>query len=535
MTRRTPFDAICSAAVVHELQPLIGARLQRIAQTDDHTLLLGLYRSQNSAENDLAGENPLAIIWHPEFARMHLLAKRPPSPKNPTPFAMALRKFVGEGRIAFVRQRGLDRIVDIGISAPEGDFQLVVELMGRHSNVALVDSDRKILACAKHVSPKQSKRPIRPGIAYEPPPFDPKPTLLDVKPGDDLKGIEGVSPFLRDLIGDKLTLEQVQNALKSGKFDPHFSHTAGAYPFEFAVDSIPRVSMSIALEQAFALREQSDALTAKRTTLAAQIQRVIDARNTALQGIAEAIQLADRSHEIQQQAELILAYQGQIKLGDTKLDAYDYEGNPIEIPLLADKTAVENANRLFNRAKHAKERRSEVEHQQHRLQRDLNEALAFFAQIEAATTPDELDHLKDFALKHKWLHTLGAPKAKEDRPFQGFPIRELLSPGGYRVLYGTNATSNDHLTTKIAKGNDWWFHVRGQTSSHVILLTQGQPEKVQMPDLMFAALVSVKNSVAKHASHVPVDYTLKKYVRKPRGSAPGLAVYEREKTLHVDP
>jgi len=535
MVRRTPFDAICLAAVVHELQPLVGARLQRIAQTDDHTLILGLYRSQNSADSDLAGENPLAIIWHPEFARMHLLASRPPSPKNPTVLTMTLRKFVSEGRIAFIRQRGLDRIVDIGISAPDGDFQIVVELMGRHSNVALVDSDRKILACAKHVSPKQSKRPIRPGIAYEPPPFDPKPTLLDVKPGDDLKGIEGVSPFLREMIGEKLTLEQVQNAVKTGIFDPHFSHTSGAYPFQFALDSIPRVSMSIALEQAFALREQSDALNAKRTSLAAQIQRVIDARNTALTGIYEAINLADRSHEVQQQAELILAYQGQIKLGDSSLEAYDYEGNPITIALLPDKTAIENANRLFNRAKHAKERRSEVITQQTRLQRDLTEAQSAFDKIQSATTLSEIESLREIAQQRKWLHTVGTPKAKEDRPFQGFPIRELLSPGGYRVLYGTNATSNDHLTNKIAKGNDWWFHVRGQTSAHVVLITQGQPEKVQMPDLLFAAIVSVKNSVAKHASHVPVDYTLKKYVRKPRGSAPGLAVYEREKTLHVDP
>lgn len=535
MVRRTPFDAICLAAVVHELQPLVGARLQRIAQTDDHTLILGLYRSQNSANNDLASENPLAIIWHPEFARMHLLARRPSSPKNPTSLTMTLRKFVSEGRIAFIRQRGLDRIVDIGISAPEGDFQLVIELMGRHSNVILVDSQRKILACAKHISPKQSKRPIRPGIAYEPPPFEPKTSLLEIDPTDDLKGVEGVSPFLRELISEKITLEEVQKTIKSGNFHPHFSHEYGAYPFPFSIDSIPRVSMSIALEQAFALREQGDELRAKRTSLSAQLQRVIDARNTALAGIQEAIELADRSHEIQQQGELILAYQGQIKIGDSKLEAYDYEGIPITIALLPDKTPIENANRLFNRAKHAKERRSEVLSQQIRLQRDLNEAQSVFDQLQSATTLDEIETLREVAQQHKWLHVGGAPKAKEDRPFQGFPIRELLSPGGYRVLYGTTATSNDFLTNKVAKGNDWWFHVRGQTSAHVVLLTQNQPEKVQMPDLIFAATVSVKNSVAKHSSHVPVDYTLKKYVRKPRGSAPGLAVYEREKTLHVDP
>jgi predicted ribosome quality control (RQC) complex YloA/Tae2 family protein len=473
---------------------------------------------------------------------------------------MTLRKYIGGGRLEIIRQRGLDRIIDFGFTSAHGDFQLVVELMGKHSNVILVDSNRRILAAAKTVSPKLSRRPIQVGKLYDPPPFEPKPSILQAKPGDNLKQFEGFSPFLAKLLDshrdtetdtksveESLPLEEgetwgeltnLQSALKSKTWNPHFSDQAGAYPLDFtALDqtALPRQSLSLALENAYALRESRDALHGQRQQLHTQLQRVIDARKSALYGIEEAIATANRANQIQSEAELILAYQGSIKLGDKTLEAYDYEGNPKTIKLNPEQTAVENANRLFNKAKHAKERRAEVETQQQRLTIDLTQVESLLTKLEQATTAQELEDLKEVAKTKNYLHQTGAPKAKEDRPYEGHAIRELLSPGGYRILYGTNATSNDFLTTRVAKGNDLWFHVRGQTSAHVILQTSGNPDKVQKPDLIFAAQVSVRNSVAKHGSYVPVDYTLKKYVRKPRGSAAGLAVYEREKTLHVDP
>lgn len=102
-------------------------------------------------------------------------------------------------------------------------------------------------------------------------------------------------------------------------------------------------------------------------------------------------------------------------------------------------------------------------------------------------------------------------------------------------MYGENATSNDYLTTRVAKPNDIWMHVRGSASAHVVVATDNHPERVGRDVLEFAARVAVRNSVAKHSSYVPVDYTLKKHVRKPRGSAAGYAVYTQEKTLHVEP
>ncbi|MFM9872596.1 MAG: NFACT family protein [Fimbriimonadaceae bacterium] len=578
MNLRTPFDSITLAAVLDECTFLVGAKVQRIIQPDDQTILIGLYKSGD--------EHQLLINLHPDLYRAHILSRRPQAPTDPPTFCMTLRKYIGGGRLEFIRQRGLDRIIDLGFTSAHGDFQLVAELMGKHSNVILVDSNRRILAAAKTVLSKLSRRPIQVGKLYEPPPFELKPSLLEAKPGDDLKQFEGFSPFLSRLLDshsrhpgesrdphlrsqktvdashpyektDSTNVDQsanhpsllaeglgwgdltnLQTTLRTKSWNPHFSDQAGAYPLDFtALDptALPRQSISLALENAYALRESRNALHGQRQQLQSQLQRVADARNVALRGIEEAIATANRANQIQSEAELILAYQGTIKIGDKTLEAYDYEGNPKTIKLDPERTAVENANRLFNKAKHAKERRSEVESQQQRLAFDLAQVNSLLTKLEQAITSQELDDLKEVAKTKNYLHTTGAPKAKEDRPFEGHAIRELLSPGGYRILYGTNATSNDFLTTRVAKGNDLWFHVRGQTSAHVILQTAGNPDKVQKPDLIFAAQISVRNSVAKHGSYVPVDYTLKKYVRKPRGSAAGLAIYEREKTLHVDP
>jgi len=113
-------------------------------------------------------------------------------------------------------------------------------------------------------------------------------------------------------------------------------------------------------------------------------------------------------------------------------------------------------------------------------------------------------------------------------------VRELLGPGGYKVLFGETAEANDYLTLRVAKPNDWWLHVRGHRSAHVVVPTQNQPERVGMEVLLFAAKVAVHNSPTKHSGYVPVDYTLRKYVRRPRGAAMGTVLYTHEKTLHVE-
>lgn len=526
---KIPFDSACLAAVIAEVQPFVGGKIQRIIQADETSVTFSIYRGS---------EVHLMISWHPDFARAHLVSRRGPAPQSPPGFCQALRKHLDDGQIAFIRQRGQDRILEIGISAESGDYQLVAELMGKHSNTMLVGSDRRVIAAGKWVSKHQSKRPIRANQPYEAPPLPDRLSVLDVQEGDDLRDVEGISPFLRSLIEAGMSLSQVKNAFAQHHWGAFYSHQEGAYPLPIdlvSATAIPRESISQAIEQAFSQRIALAQISQARDALLSQLNRVSLARETALSSLDQAVEAADRAPQLQQTAELVLAYQGMVKPGDEELVAWDYQGQEVKIRLDPELTAVENANKWFEKARKAKNRAGEILDQRDRIASDLDRLRKVIADVELSQSPTEIAELRQFADQAKWLHHAATPKAKEDRPFEGHAIREMLSPAGYRVLYGTNATSNDFLVQKVAKGNDWWFHVRGQTSAHVVLQTSGHPEKVQIADLIFCAELAARNSVAKHSTYVPVDYTLKKYVRKPRGSAPGSVVYEREKTLHVDP
>lgn len=524
---RIPFDSLTLCAAIAEAQVVVGTKLDRVLQTDGSTIVLGCYGDSGAW---------FLVSADPVYSRAHLIARRPEGLKPVPPFALDLRKHLAEGVVRFVRQRGLDRILEIGVDAADGSYQIVAELMGKHSNIMLVKSDRTVVAAAKWVGATKSLRPVLPGKPYAPPPFEPKPSVLTAKPGDPLNKFEGVSPFLSKLIEAGTPLETVQAAIQSRKFSPVYSEGHGAYPLSVVGLGLPEVarsSLSFALEQHYEGLIEHDRFVSAQSGLRAQLQRVLLAREVALNGIGEALEAARDARHIQTMGELILAYQGQIKPESRTLEAYDYEGKPLTIALKPDQTPVENANRYFLKAKKAKSRASEMESQLARVSTDVSDLTDALAKVETALTTRDLEEVHVLADKRRWLQRTGEAKPREERPFEGNAVRELISPGGWRVLYGDNATSNDYLTGRVARPSDLWFHVRGAPSAHVVLCTNNQPAKVQKADLEFAAKVAVSHSPSKHASYVSVDYTQKRYVRKPRGAAAGLAVYTNEKTIHV--
>lgn len=517
---RLSFDSMTMAAVVQEAQPLVGARIQKIVQVDDHSIGLTLYKSS---------EHWLYISAHPQFARTHLLARRPPGISPPPSFCRELRSRITDAKIIFIRQRGLDRVLEIGISGEQGDFQLVAELMGKHSNIMLVDAEAKVVAALRWVGSSKSKRPILPGKPYLPPPFAAKPLITEASPEDDLRQFEGWSPSLQSLLDQGLSFDKVRQM----EFEPTYAPDIGAAAFPFR-EGYSRASMSIAVEQHYAgLAEQAE-LSQAKAQLRSQLARVALARETALADIREAISNADRAAEFQKRGDLLLAYQHSIPPGADQATVWDYEGNELTLSLNPEQTALENAEALFTKARKAKARRGEIEGQGERLERDLGEIQSSLTRLEEATDLRRIEELRDLADQRKWLHKHVVATTREERPFAGHSVREFLSPAGWRVLVGTNATSNDYLTTRVGKPNDWWLHVRGAPSAHVVLQTANQPLRVQKADLEFAAGIAIRFSPLKHSSLVSVDYTLKKYVRKPHGSAPGLAVYTHEKTLHIE-
>jgi predicted ribosome quality control (RQC) complex YloA/Tae2 family protein len=288
------------------------------------------------------------------------------------------------------------------------------------------------------------------------------------------------------------------------------------------------------LEQEFRQAEETEAVESARRSLKTHLDRVIGARDRALADVAEGIAMAQRAPELTAQGQLILAYQGQIQPGQDEVEVWNMEGQAVSLRLNPELSAVENAEGLFKKAKKAKAREGDLREQHVRLSEQRDHAAALLDRVLAAKSVAEIEALQQEAQAAKWLTRPGSGTAKAESGFQGHRVGEYLSPGGWRVLVGESATANDFLTGKVAKPNDWWFHVRGGVGSHVVLQSGNQPQRVGFADQMFAARLAKRNSAAKHSSYVAVDMTLKKYVRKPRGSAPGLAVYTHERTLHVE-
>ena len=415
-------------------------------------------------------------------------------------------------------------------------WTLTAELMGKHSNLILYGEDSKIIGVAKPIGVSKSIRPLLPGRSYGPPPTEPRPSLLAASPDDELKGREGASPFLLKLIASGTPLAVVQDAVKSSQYVPVFVPGHGAYPLSvhgLELTEFPRASISIALEQHYSVAEPLYHAQQLKASLLAQLRRVVLARETAIADLHQAADAAARAAHLQLQGELILAYGPSLSEGAGKLDTEDYEGNPLTISLNPELSFKENAQRLFDKAKKAKSGQGMVRDQLVRLEKDLQELYSYLTKIETEDRLEELASFQEAARGKRWvIHRMVATR-KEDRPYEGHRIRELIGPGGAVVLYGENATANDYLTLRVARPDDYWLHIRGSASAHVVIRTNRQPERVGPELLLFAAKVAVQNSPSKHSGFVPVDYTLRKFVRKPRGASAGTALYTHEKTLHV--
>ncbi len=521
---RIPFDSLVLRAIVTELRPLVGGTVENVLQPDEWTIHLVVHKDRKNIG--------VLLSCHPEFARVHLATQRAPKMVDVPAFCAALRSKLLGATLFGVEQIGFDRILDLRFTVPGGAFRIVGEFMGKHSNLILINESGNVVAAAKNVPPTTSVRPIQPGKPYSLPPFASKPSMFEAKEGDDLKNFEGASPFLLKLIALG-GLEVIRQP-----FRPIHSQGSGAYPISVAMLDLPEVdtsSLSAGLEAHFSEAQRESALERLRQSLLTRLERVKLARELAVKDLHRAADDAVMAASYQLRGELILAYGFGLPEGSTTLTATDYEGNDIVIELKSDLSPLENAQRYFAKAKKAKAAVPQVREQLERLTADLADLEVCFHAVANTDQVSDLETLATEAQRRKWLHAQPNPNLRaEDKPYEGKRVRSLLGPHGYAVLYGENAEANDYLTLRVARPDDLWLHVRGSTSAHVVIQTHKQPNRVPPETLRFAAQVAVQNSTSKHSGYVPVDYTLKKYVRKPRGGKAGTALYTHEKTLHID-
>lgn len=563
-----PLDAICLQAVVNEISPaLIGSRIEKIQQpARDQLVLL------------LRGKERLFICANPNQPRIHLTQQLRDNPSQPPMFCMLLRKHIGNGRIVSVEQSPLERVVTLGIEATDemgeqSRFSLILEAMGRNTNLILTDRDNRIVDCLRRVDLEMSQtRQVLPGLFYQMPPRQEKCDPLTVTEEDFFRLIAdngerveaqltakftAISPLIaREIVfdaygdsdastvDDKLwnSFTAWKNRVKENDFTPTVLLRNGR-PFDFTYrpvsqygsygESTEQESFSVLLDTFYVQREQAERVKQRGQEL---VKAATNARDRVRRKIAlrekEYAQTQDRE-TLRIRGELITANLYRMERGQRVLQAENYyeEGCPtVEIPLDVRLSPQENSAKYFkqyNKAKTAEKMLTELLEQGREELRYLESVLQELQQAESE---------QDFLDIRAELES-GGYLRRQSKKGGGFSRpskpREFRSTAGLRILVGRNNRQNDRLTTKDAQKWDMWLHTQKIHGSHVILCTEGiEPDE---QSILEAAQIAAYFSQGREGDKVAVDYTPVKFVKKPAASRPGMVIYTTYKTMYVTP
>lgn len=570
------FDSLMLAAVAGELQQaILAGKVEKITQPEPLTLVISIYH---------AGEkHHLLISSDPSAPRIYLTHEGRKNPPTPPGFCMLLRKYL-EG--AWIE--GVDHPFGLGeralrlvfLARDRARYSLWVELMGKHSNIILTDSSGMILGAIKRVTFEMSRfREVRAGIPYAPPPRqkgakrDPfSPTAGNDLPKESfstrdearkwlLDTFTAISPLMAQETIARLAdppysseaiwyaLNDLLNCARLAEWSPRLAlgengEVEGAYPV--ALRTVPDSrqqrwkSISAVLDQAYSQLGDKSVFRQERDALVSALRRARKARERELIDIQEGLANSERAEEYKENAHLIQANLAAIPGGVDLAELPDYfaEGGVSvrAVDLDPKLSAQQNAERYFRKYQKARDAAQVLEERKAAVEAILADLASAEMRIESAETIEDLAAISQALASDRTLRPAPAEKGEEGAsPFAGYKIRTYRSVDGWEILVGENAASNDFLTTRVAAPSDIWLHARAIPSAHAVIRTRNRPVSVSAAALRLAAEQVARRSQAKHARLVPVDYTLKKHVRKPRKAAPGEVTYSHEKTLDVTP
>ena len=551
------------AAVADELnKKLVSGKVVEIHQPESLDVVLTIR---------LEGTNHhLLISADAESPRIHLTSVKHPNPKIPPNFCMVLRKYLKGARFEGAEQVEFDRILRLSFLAYDGErLTLTIEIMGKHSNAILINGVGNIVGAVKLISKQKSRfREVLPGKQYAPPPSQGKLNPLSVSREelDDLlasasptdlaawlvKTFTGMSPFLaKELaIWDKdLAEEFIQYfaRIRKREFTPVIitddsGQSIGFYAFKSAqhpdVNQHERPSISTVADMYYMTALPRKTFEQAKEEFIHRLGRELRAAEEALETIQAGIKVGEGAERLKQIGDLILSQARSIPPEAATMeltDYYDPNGSVITVPLDPTLSAAENAEAYFRKYQKAisgaealRDRLSEAKAKVRLLKKVLGSADSIASEAQIGELQEVLGEQGIHARKQE------APKKKKVSEFEGHRISRVQSDG-WEILVGQNSEANDYLLTRVARPSDWWVHVKASPSAHVVIRTNGKPEAVPRSVLHEAAELAARHSDSKHSSLVPVDYTLRKYVRKPKGAPAGKALYQNEKTIFITP
>ena len=564
------FDGITIANIANELtENILDGRIYKIAQPEADELLLTIKTAN--------GQKRLYISASASLPLIYLANENKPSPMTAPNFCMLLRKHIQNGRIVGISQPGLERALYFDIEHLDelGDLckkRLIVEIMGKHSNIIFCNENGMIIDSIKHVPAHVSSvREVLPGRTYFIPDAMEKANPLTVnrddftkrlltKPMPLAKGIytsfTGLSPIIAEeicflsgldsslpaseLTSDLLTHLYKQFSLYIGLIkESNFTSSIyynGKLPFDFAALPLTHLghlskrdfsNISELLITYYSTRNTMTRIRQKSTDLRRIVQTALERNRKKYDLQARQIQDTQNRDKYRIYGELVNTYGYNLAEGATTLEALNYYTNePVKIPLDNTKTPAENAQKFFN--KYNKQKRT-CETLTELIKETHNEVTyldSVSAALDMATSEGDLTQIKEELTASGYIRkkqTKGKRTTATSKPLH------YLSSNGYHMYVGKNNLQNDYLTFDFATGNDWWFHAKGVPGSHVIVKTEGN----ELPDATFeeAGQLAAFYSVRQESDKVEVDYVQKKQIKKPRGGKPGFVVYHTNYSL----
>lgn len=571
-------DGIVIASLADEFSRcLIGGRISRIAQPEPDELLLTVKAGRDTYKLLLSASAglPLAYFTENTFS----------NPATAPNFCMLLRKHIGNGRILSVRQPGLERILDIEVEHLDelGDLQkkhLIIELMGKHSNIIFCEEGGRIIDSIKHVSAQMSSvREVLPGRQWFIPDTMHKLNPLEL-PETEIRSalascsrpghkafytlFTGISPAISEEVLfragidgavpcselDELSLTHLAHTffllldeVKSGQFFPSVYYL-GQEPVEFSSLQLSSLtecartdfdSPSRMLEQFYAEKNQAVRIRQKSAELRKVVQTLLERSRKKYDLQEKQLKDTEKRDKYRLYGELLTTYGYQLPAGEREAKVVNfYDNQEITIPLDDTMSPLDNAKRYYE--KYSKQKRT-CEALTGHLQEtgdEISHLESIAASIDMAQNPDDLVQIKEELIQcgymRRHVQTKGRQKVKlSSRPWH------YLSSDGFDIYVGRNNLQNEELTFKFAEGKDLWFHAKKIPGSHVIVKTGGRGFEIPDRTCEEAASLAAYYSQGRNAEKVEIDYIDKKQVKKPAGGKPGFVIYHSNFSMVAAP
>ncbi|MDU5110923.1 MAG: NFACT RNA binding domain-containing protein [Clostridium sp.] len=548
---------------------ILNSKIDKINQPEKDEIVLTLRKGRENIK--------LLISASSRFPRIHITSISKPNPLQAPMFTMVMRKYLIGGRITDILQLNGDRIIELHIESTDelgfnSKYILVVEIMGRHSNITLVrDRDKKVMECIKHLSlDKNTYRVLYPGVEYVYPPTSSRLNPFDFSyesynsyiltndiPIDEnifSNIFTGISKSLSKNLYKKFSydnntinkqsfynsfkifIENIDNifSYKIYKDEKSFKdfHCVNLFNLDKEYQEVEFDNPNILLDNYFATKDKQDRLNSRSIDMQRLITTNIERCNNKEKKLNDILKECAKKDSYKIKGDLLTSYIYMIKRGEKNIEVLNFynEENEeyIKIDLDENKSPSENVQYYYKKYNKLKKSEESAIDQLEKNNGELEYLTSVLTNIINCENYDEIDEIKKELVETGYLRFKGNNKNKKSKASK--PIH-LKSSDGIDIYVGKNNIQNDNLTLKFANKNHYWLHTKNIPGSHVILCSDN-PSDIALEE---AASLAAYYSKAKNSSKVPVDYTKVKNIKKPNGAKPGMVIYHTNNTIYVEP